>query len=341
MKISQWISFASLALAIYILWRIRQVLLLVFTAIIFATVLNRAVGRLQKSGIKRTVAFFFIIFLVLSTFTFFSIAIVPPLLDQSQQLIEKVPLGIEQFNNWLFLWQKKFSFSNPLLENIRDSLTKIVQIRQSWKNQIVSNFFILFSNTVNMVLSILIVVVLTLMLLATPLPYRQGFVRFFPKSTRSRVDDLLTRCEQGITAWSIGLIFSMIVISLLSGTGLLILGVPLILANALLAGLLNFIPNVGPFLSVVPPMAIALLDAPWKAVAVLILYALIQQVETNILTPLVMQKQVSLLPAVTLVSQFVFAIFFGFVGLFLALPLTIITQILIEELLIKDILDQK
>lgn len=341
MKISQWISLASIALAIYILWRIRQVLLLLFTAIIFATVLNRAVRRLQKSGIKHTVALFISIFTLLGIFAFFSIAIVPPLVDQSQQLIEKVPLGIEQFNNWLFLWQEKLSVSNPLLGNIRDSLTKLVQIPQPLRNQIVSNFFVLFSNTVNIILNILIVFVLTIMLLATPLQYRQGFIRLFPKSVRSRVDDILTRCEQGITAWSIGLIFSMSVISLLSGTGLLILGVPLILANALLAGLLNFIPNLGPFLSVVPPMAIALLDAPWKAVAVLILYILIQQVETNILTPLVMQKQVSLLPAVTLVSQFIFAIFFGFFGLFLALPLTIITQILLEELLIKNILDQK
>jgi predicted PurR-regulated permease PerM len=132
----------------------------------------------------------------------------------------------------------------------------------------------------------------------------------------------------------------MSVISFFSGIGLFALGVPLILANALLAGLLNFIPNVGPIFSVVPPIAIALLDAPWKAIAVLILYLLIQQVETNILTPLVMQKQVSLLPAATLISQLIFTIFFGFFGLLLALPLTIILQVLVQELWIKGVLDQ-
>jgi predicted PurR-regulated permease PerM len=83
----------------------------------------------------------------------------------------------------------------------------------------------------------------------------------------------------------------------------------------------------------------ALLDAPWKALAVVILYIIIQQVETNILTPIVMQRQVSLLPAVTLLSQVIFAIFFGLLGLFLALPITVVAQVWLKEVLVKDILD--
>ena len=130
----------------------------------------------------------------------------------------------------------------------------------------------------------------------------------------------------------------MLVITLLSWLGLSILKVQLPLANALLAGLLTFIPNLGPALSCIPPIVLALIDAPWKALAVLILYFLIQQAESNILTPLVMKQQVSLLPAVTLLAQATFAVFFGFVGLFLALPLTVVAQVWIEEVLIKDIL---
>lgn len=340
MKLNQWISLAAFALAIYILWRIRQVLLLVFTATILATVLNRAVQRLQKSDVKRSVAVLITIITVLATLVFFIIAIVPPLVTQSQQLMEKVPLGIERLNNWLFQWQEQLSIYNPIFENLRDSITRLLQIPQPLKNQIFSNFFALFSSTVNTILSALVILVLTIMLLARPYQYRDILIRLFPASFRGQVDDILTRCERKITAWSIALIFSMSVISLLSGIGLCALGVPLILANALLAGLLNFIPNVGPIFSVIPPMAIALLDAPWKAIGVLILYLLIQQIETNVLTPLVMQKQVSLLPAATLVSQLIFAIFFGFFGLLLALPLTIIIQILVQELWIKRVLDQ-
>jgi predicted PurR-regulated permease PerM len=93
-------------------------------------------------------------------------------------------------------------------------------------------------------------------------------------------------------------------------------------------------------MSVLPAMAIALLDNPWKALFVFILYFIIQQTESNFITPLVMAHQVSLLPAVTLISQLFFVTFFGFLGLFLALPLTVVAKIWVQEVLIKDVLDQ-
>jgi predicted PurR-regulated permease PerM len=103
---------------------------------------------------------------------------------------------------------------------------------------------------------------------------------------------------------------------------------------------MNLIPNLGPTMSVLPAMAIALLDNPWKALFVFILYFIIQQTESNFITPLVMAHQVSLLPAVTLISQLFFVTFFGFLGLFLALPLTVVAKIWVQEVLIKDVLDQ-
>lgn len=104
--------------------------------------------------------------------------------------------------------------------------------------------------------------------------------------------------------------------------------------------MLTFIPNFGPVLSVVPPAAMALLDAPWKSLAVIILYIVIQQIESNVLTPIVMQKQVLLLPAITLLSQATFAVFFGLLGLFLALLITVVAQVWLKEILVKDILDR-
>jgi predicted PurR-regulated permease PerM len=106
-----------------------------------------------------------------------------------------------------------------------------------------------------------------------------------------------------------------------------------------LAGLLNFIPNIGPTISLIFPLVVAFLDAPWKAIAVFILYFFIQQVESYLLTPTIMAKKVSLLPAFTLSAQIFFASFFGFLGLVLALPLTVIAKTWIQQALIKDILD--
>jgi predicted PurR-regulated permease PerM len=178
------------------------------------------------------------------------------------------------------------------------------------------------------------------MLLANPQPYRQVFIRFFPSFYRHRVDEILTRCADGLGAWTTGALIEMVFIATLSGLGLWLLRVPLALAHAVLAGLLNFIPNIGPTLSVVLPMTIGFLDAPWKALAVLILYIVIQNIESYWLTPTVMANQVSLLPAITLTSQLFFTTFFGALGLVMALPLAVVAKIWIEEALFKDILDK-
>jgi predicted PurR-regulated permease PerM len=178
------------------------------------------------------------------------------------------------------------------------------------------------------------------MLLADPVPYRDGFIRLFPSFYRRRIDEILHLCDDALQGWLVGILFNMVVITVLSLIGLSILRVPLALAQAMLAGLLTFIPNIGPGLSVIPPIAIALLDAPWKSLAVLVVYFAIQQIESNFLTPVVMAQQVSLLPAITLLSQVFFATFFGFLGLFLSLPLTVVVQVWIKEVLIKDILDK-
>ena len=217
------------------------------------------------------------------------------------------------------------------LENVTRNLPSVA-------TQLIGNFYSIFSGSLEVLLNILLVTVVMIMLLASPRPYMRLFLAFFPSFYRRRAAKVLKKSEIALVGWTKGILFNMLVITLLSWLGLSILRVKLSLANALLAGLLTFIPNLGTALSCIPPIILALIDAPWKALAVLILYILIQQAESNILTPLVMKQQVSLLPAVTLLAQATFAVFFGFVGLFLALPLTVVAQVWIEEVLIKDIL---
>lgn len=333
MKLSKLIGLVALLISIYIMWKIRQVVLLAFTAVILATVLNRAIIQLQKFKIKRSLAILLTFLILLIILGIFSLVIFPPFIEQFQQLINTVPQGIERLDEFRQI------LPQPLQKSLTDTINQLVRSIRLTDSRIFGNFFALFSGTFNVVISTLLVLVLIIMLITNPSQYRQAFILLFPHSFRPRADEVLTHCEQSLASWFIGIIFNMTVITLLSGIGLWILGVPLALANACLAGLMTFIPNVGPTLSVIPPIAIALLEAPWKALAVLILYVIIQQIESNILTPVVMQKQVSLLPAATLIAQVAFATFFGFLGLFLALPLTIIGQVLLQEILIKDVLN--
>ncbi len=336
MKLGQWVGLIALLISVYILWQIRQVLLLVFMAVVFATALNRLVRRLRQSGAKRGIAVMLSVFFFLAFLVIFGWVIVPPFIDQFQQLAELVPQGLERLRGWLEVMQTRIPGQSFKYIPSVDDLTRQAQPFAKWA---FNNFFSLFSNFLAVVLNLLLVIVLTVMLLVNPDPYRQGFMLLFPSFYRRRTDEILSQCEVALVSWIRGILLNMVVIGAVSGIGLLILRVPLVLANAALAGLFEAIPNLGPTLSLIPPMAIALLDSPVKAGAVVIMYIVIQQLEQYLLVPFVMAKQVSLLPAITLLSQVVFAIFFGFLGLFLAIPLVIVGQIWIREVLVRDVLD--
>ena len=329
----------ALIASCYILWQIRQALLLLFAAIVLATALNRLARYLQKFGLKRSIAVLCSISFLFLVLVGLFLIIVPPFAQQFQQLTQRAPQGIAKLNEWIDQIEGRFSGQlGQRLPNL--DVNDIMQQLQPLFNQLVGGAGAFVGNTLGVILSFLLVIALTLMTLAEPLSYRKAFIQLFPSFYRRRVDGILDECEIALGRWVIGALISMSVIAFLSLIGLSVLQVPLPLAHAVVAGFLNLIPNIGPTLSVIPPMTIALLDSPLKSGFVLILYFLIQQFESNVLTPYVMAQQVSLLPAVTLIAQVFFATFFGFLGLLLALPLTVVAQVWIREALIKDILNQ-
>lgn len=337
MKIGQWLGVIAIVIVLYTLWHIRQLLLLVFTAVALATAINQLVQRLRRWGLKRSVAVLLSLGLVVALLAGIFVLVVPPFVEQFQDLVDLLPDGLSQIQagiNWL-----EDRVLGPNFPEIPDATGFIQQLQPLGMN-LIQQATNIFSDSVSFLLDFLVVIVLMLMLLVNPQPYRKVFVRLFPSFYRYRIDTILTRCADGIGAWTAGALFEMLFIGTLSGLGLWLLGVPLALAHAVLAGLLNFIPNVGPILSAVLPMVIGFLDAPWKVIAVLILYVAIQNVESYLLTPVIMSNQVALLPAITLVSQLFFATFFGALGLVMALPLTVLTKVWIEEMLFKDVLDR-
>ncbi len=341
MTLGKWISLLVFIAAVYILWQIRKILLLLFTAIVIANALNILVKKIQKWGLERGHAVFISVIGSLTTLVGFFWLIVPALTTQFQDLIITLIQKIDQLNSWLYSLD-----GNPRLfplsdfDKLVEQLIEILQplLAGSWA--FLGSGLSLFQSSLGVVVNLLLVIILALMLLANPEPYRQGFIRLFPSFYRQRGEQILQLCDRALQGWLTGVLFNMAAISILSFVGLLIIGIPLALSQAMLAGLLTFIPNIGPGLSVIPPMAIAFSDEPWKALAVFILYVVIQQVESNLLTPLVMAQQVSLLPAITLIAQVFFATVFGFLGLLLALPLTVVVQVWFKEVLVKDILDR-
>lgn len=335
MNFGKWLGFFSLLIALYILWEIRQLVLLIFAAIVLSTALNRLVNKFNGWGIKRNLAVIATLSLTALIILLFLFLVVPPFITQLQKLVALIPDVFREFRSQLVqLYQQR-----PDLFPAPPTATDMLVQTQTFGTQLFSNFFKIFSNTFIVFLQVLLVLVLTIMFLVNAQAYRQVGLLLFPSFYRRRANEILSKCEVALANWFGGIVINSVFVATLSGIGLLLLQIDLVLTHALLAALLNFIPNIGPTMSVVFPIMIALLDAPWKIVAVGILYIIIQNLESYWLSPIVMARQVSLLPAVTLASQIFFTTFFGIVGLILALPLTVVVKTWIEETLFKDILD--
>lgn len=343
MNLGQWLGFLGIAIALYILWQIRQILLLVFTAVVLATALNSLVRWLRKKlKLRRGIAVFLTVLVTLLVLTLFVGLIAPPFIDQFQKLVKLLPAGLNQSRDSLNTLRENLPPWAPDIPEIPEIPDLLAELQPSTPQlrSLFGNFFEFFQNTLATVLRALLVFVIALMLLADPPGYRRAFLQLFPSFYRRRADSILSECEVALGNWLAGILVNSLFVGSLSGLGLFLLGIPFVLAHALLAGLLNFIPNIGPTLSVVFPLSVALLEAPWKAIAVLALYIVIQQVESYWLTPTVMAHQVSLLPAVTLVAQIFFASTFGILGLLMALPLTVIAKVWIQEALVRDVLNR-
>ncbi len=353
MKLGEWIGLISILATFYILWTLRAILLLVFMAVVVAIALNSLARRVQQTGVPKR----FTIPIVLSTtflsITLFLLGVVPPFITQFNELLKVIIDGIDRLpfilasiletlsQNISLPGQLRFPESEEFLTWLQSGeVFNWNTVFDSAVLDVFNNFFSFFNSSLRVLLQVLLVVILSLMFLGNPAIYRNSLLRLIPSFYRRRADGILQECEIALCNWLGGIVLNSVFIFFLSFVGLLLLGIEFPFANALLAGVLNFIPNVGPSLSVIFPAIVALTSDPLKIIPVIIWYAIIQQIESYWLTPTVMARQISLPPAFTLIAQICFAAIFGFLGLVLALPLAVVAKIWMQELLVKDILDR-
>ncbi|MDB9527825.1 AI-2E family transporter [Oscillatoria sp. CS-180] len=336
MKFGKFVGLILLVFSAFLLWRIRFVVLLGFLAVVLATIINRVVRLFTRLRLKRGWAIALTYLLISGIVAGVLAVAVPPFVEQVRAWLVQAPYEASQIRRWVEQLDEWVPFE---LSTIGQQLDMFISDIPRIARSLFDNFFSFFTGTLSLLLNTFLVLAVTTMLLANPRAYRKAFVALFPHFYRLRIQEILDGCESALAGWGIGILFNMAVIMLMSFVGLMVIGVPLPIANASIAGVLTFIPNVGPVLSVIPPAILALLESPWKAAAVVVLYVVIQQLESNFLTPLVMNHQVSLLPAATLLFQLVFGLLFGFFGLFLALPIVVVGQVWLEEVLVKDIMN--
>jgi predicted PurR-regulated permease PerM len=197
--------------------------------------------------------------------------------------------------------------------------------------------FSFLSSTVAVLAGILLILFTALYVGSAPDLYHRGLLHLIPRGARPRAAQVLQAIGMTLRNWLRAQLIAMAVIGLVTAIGLWALDVKAALALGLIAGLLEFIPLVGPWLSAVPAVAMAFLDSPQKALFVVLLYVGIQFLENHLLIPMVMQEGVDLPPVLTLIGLALMGVVFGFLGMLIAVPFLAAVMTAIKLLYVEDV----
>lgn len=199
----------------------------------------------------------------------------------------------------------------------------------------------IFSTALPAIASLIVILFLGIYISAEPRTYINGVVRLVPIPKRPRAAEVLQRLGYVLKWFLVGRAASMLILGVFTWAGLALLGVPSALPLAIVAGLLEFIPNIGPVLAAIPAIMVAFSQSPALALWVLLLYVALQTVESYLITPLIQREMISLPPALLFVVQLLMGLFFGILGLLLAAPLAAVLLMLVQMLYVSDVLGDR
>ena len=321
-----WTATAIVALFVIIIWILKvtfNVLLLLLAGALIAIYFRGLSGLLQKKlhFPKKVSLPFSIIFSLLLLVLFFWFA-GNSIQKQASQLSETLPAAIDTFKQKL----GSTNFGKKILE----------QITSASSNQKMSGMAqTFFTSTFGVLGDLYVVLFLGLFFTAAPSTYINGLLKLVPVKGRPEAENVINKTGLKLTKWLKGQLFAMLIVAVLTITGLLIMGVPMAFVLGLLAGILNFIPNFGPLIALVPAVLIAFLQSPSTALMVAILYIAVQVLESNIITPQIQQKMISIPPAMVIITQLFMGVLTGSLGLLLAMPILVVLMVALQELYIR------
>jgi predicted PurR-regulated permease PerM len=316
------------------IWLARDVLFVVFLAVLLAAFLSIFVDRLQRIKVPRVVGGPLVLLALLGLIVGLGAAAWPMLRDQVSELGETMPQMIERAGDWVSeqysaMAGRLMDTDAPrarldLREQLREGVTPLVRgvipVLGSIGGAIVSGLVVLFAGLY--------------VAIEQPLFWR-GAVRLVPPARRDAAKHTLHRVGKTLRGWILGTVINMVVVGLVTGLALWALGIPTAFALGIIAGLLEFVPIFGPILASIPAILIGLTISPAMGLWVLLLYVGIQQLESNLLQPLVMKGAVKLPPALSLSFQVMMAILFGFIGIVVAVPILAVLIVFVKSLYVE------
>jgi predicted PurR-regulated permease PerM len=365
---------AALVIGMYLLVQLvkfaHPLFLTAFLGILFGLAVSSGVDALQRWRIPRGVSAALIVLSFFGLMTGFGAWMAPTLHEQGVELRRRLPDAIDRVESWINARRTGvlgLVFSGLSSEARTDSAATtrpgvpIVPLdtttgrppsdttqhpptlRDRMGNQLsgaTKYLFPFLSSTLEVVTGLFIIIFLSIYIAVDPEMYRRGIMSLFPKRRRQRAGEVLSAIAAVLRKWLVTQLIAMVTIGMVSTVVLLILQVKAAFALGLLAGLFEFIPTIGPIVSALPAIAMGFVDSPEKALWVVLAYVGIQFLENHVLIPLLMKGGINLAPALTVFTQALMALTFGFLGLMCAVPLLAATVVAVKMLYVEDVVGE-
>ena len=322
----------ALLLASYLVYQIAVVVLVLLLTLLFSVIISGPVDYLERRGVGRGVGTLVVLGGLIFILGIMGAALVPTIEDQTRELVETLPKLLENAQGLVVSLQNSLGLETSFGLDPQNLLDSARNFLSGGALATVAN---VGASVANVISFTVVIVIATVYAVAQPAPLINGFVALFPAGQRQRVREILGDVYETLQRWFLGQLASMTIIGVLSTVALSVIGIPFALLLGVFRGLVSFIPFVGPMISVIPPVLLALIGDPIDALWVVLAYAGIQAIESYLIYPLVMSRAVSLHPAVVMFALLVMGTLFGFVGVLLAVPLVAALLVLLRELWIE------